>query len=274
MRKGRLNQPAAELAQRYSESVSFDWRLYPYDIAGSLALKIVEALVSSACVQDRHMLRKLRRLAQTPVQHLPLRTAATTVPDVTQNSWQTVSSERHFANAHLEVVTDHVRTPARSLPRAWTVVRRKAAVIIAPVTRDGKIVLIRQERIPIRAAIWEMPSGQIDGPAQETAEQVALRELREEAGYELAKDGKLITLGYYFTSPGFTDERGYFFLARPVQKCKEASPGDEGESIVDCREFNIDQIWRMIADNEIRDANTLSMWARLSARGLLPDKEA
>ncbi len=37
MRKGRLNQPAAELAQRYGESVSFDWRLYRHDIAGSIA---------------------------------------------------------------------------------------------------------------------------------------------------------------------------------------------------------------------------------------------
>ncbi len=37
MRKGRFNKQAAEVAQRYSESVSFDWRLYPYDIAGSLA---------------------------------------------------------------------------------------------------------------------------------------------------------------------------------------------------------------------------------------------
>ena len=37
MRKGRLNQPTAELARRYSESVSFDWLLYPYDIAGSIA---------------------------------------------------------------------------------------------------------------------------------------------------------------------------------------------------------------------------------------------
>src|SRR5262249_29376247 len=70
-------------------------------------------------------------------------------------------------------------------------------------TRDGKIVLIHQERIPIRTAIWEMPSGQIDGPTEETAEQVALRELREEAGYELAKGGELIALGHYFTSPGF-----------------------------------------------------------------------
>src|SRR5215469_4491361 len=186
-----------------------------------------------------------------------------------QNSWETVSSEPHFANAHLEVVTDHVRTPSRSLPRAWTIVHRKAAVIIAPMTRDGKIVLIHQERIPIRTAIWEMPSGQIDGPTEEIAEQVALRELREEAGYKLAKGGELIALGHYFTSPGFTDERGYFFLARPVQKSKDASPGDEGESILDCREFSVEEVRRLIAENEIRDANTLSIWAQLCARNLL-----
>ena len=27
--------------------------------------------------------------------------------------WETISSDRHFGNAHLEVVTDHVRTPTR-----------------------------------------------------------------------------------------------------------------------------------------------------------------
>jgi argininosuccinate lyase len=37
MRKGRFNEAAAEIAQRYSESVSFDWRLYRHDIAGSIA---------------------------------------------------------------------------------------------------------------------------------------------------------------------------------------------------------------------------------------------
>jgi ADP-ribose pyrophosphatase len=190
---------------------------------------------------------------------------------VIQDSWETVSSEPHFANAHLQVVTDHVRTPSRSVPRTWTIVHRKAAVIIAPMTRDGRIVLIRQERIPISAAIWEMPSGQIDGPAQETAEQVALRELREEAGYELAKDGELIALGHYFTSPGFTDERGHFFLARPVEPCPNYVR-DESESILDCRAFTVREIRRMIAENEICDANTLSLWARLSARDLLPAK--
>ena len=37
MRKGRFNKPAAEAAQRYGESVSFDWQLWEYDIAGSIA---------------------------------------------------------------------------------------------------------------------------------------------------------------------------------------------------------------------------------------------
>jgi ADP-ribose pyrophosphatase len=186
-------------------------------------------------------------------------------------NWKTISSERHFANANLEVVTDRVQTPARQGPRAWTIVHRKAAVVVAPMTRDGKIVLIRQERIPIRQAIWEMPSGQIDdhNADQEKIKETALREVHEEAGYELAPDGRLIPLGHYFSSPGFTDERGYLFLARPVQPCDESLERDEGESILDCREFSVAEIRRMIADNEIRDANTLGICATLAARGHL-----
>jgi len=119
-------------------------------------------------------------------------------------NWETISSERHFANAHLEVVTDHVRTPSRNQPRTWTIVHRKAAVVVAPMTRDGKVVLIRQERIPIRQAIWEMPSGQIDNhnADQEQIKQVALRELREEAGYKLTENGELVPLGHFFFIAG------------------------------------------------------------------------
>ena len=138
-------------------------------------------------------------------------------------------------------------------------------------TRAGKIILIRQERVPIRAAIWEMPSGQIDKesePDQKEIEAVVLSELREEAGYELARDGELIALGHYFSSPGFTDEQGYFFLARPVEPCADYVR-DETESVVDCREFSIEELRRMITKNEIRDANTLSIWARLVAGAFL-----
>lgn len=144
-------------------------------------------------------------------------------------------------------------------------------------TRDGKILMIQQERVPIRSAMWEMPAGQIDegepgepGPeVQKAAAKVALKELKEEAGYQLAADGELIALGHYFSSPGFTDEYGYLFLARPVEPCPEGGKQEETESILDCRAFSIDEIRQMIAENEIRDANTLGMCARLAARGLI-----
>ena len=185
--------------------------------------------------------------------------------------WKTISSEKHFGNSHLEVVTEEVKTPSRSQARIYTTVRRKAAVVIAPVTSEGKFLLIKEERIPIRAAIWSMPAGQIDGEveADETEiRAVALRELHEETGHDLAPGGELVPLGYFFTSAGLTDEHCYFFLARPVQPA-DVHRREEGEAILECRAVAAAELSRMIAENEIRDSNTLGICARLAANGFI-----
>jgi hypothetical protein len=68
-----------------------------------------------------------------------------------------------------------------------------------------------------------------------------------------------------------TDEHCYLFLARPVRKTQGGAQHDETESIVDCREFSADVVREMIADGQIRDSNSLSIWARLIATGeILP----
>ena len=170
------------------------------------------------------------------------------------------------------MVQEEIRSPAKAEPRSWTVVRRKRAVVVAAMTQGDKLILIRQERIPIRTAIWEVPAGQIDDesePEPDAIAAVALRELREETGFELAEGGDLIALGDYFTSPGFTDERGYFFLARPVRESAEGHSRDESESILECRSFSGPELREMIEKNEIQDANTLALCTHLLARGLL-----
>ena len=137
-------------------------------------------------------------------------------------------------------------------------------------TAEGKFILIRQERIPIRQVIWEMPAGQVDELCDTTSfSDVALRELREETGYELTRGGNTIFLGDFFSSPGFTDEHEFLFLAHPVQRAPLTQAHTEAESIVECREFCAQEITDMIAQGIIRDANTLSTWARLLARKII-----
>lgn len=188
------------------------------------------------------------------------------------SGWETVSEEPHYSGAHLSVVTHHVRTPSRPAGQRWTIAHRKAAVIVAPMTADGRLVLIRQERIPIRSTIWEVPAGQIDDTAEidsAARQAVALRELREETGYELAPGAELVPLGLFFSSPGFTDEHGYLFLAHPVQVGDAGHAHEESESILDCHAFTAGELREMITNGEICDANTLSICARLVARGFL-----
>jgi len=68
MRKGRFNEPAAELAQRYSESVSFDWRLYRYDIAGSIAHAAALAQAGIITADERRKIEKELRAIEKEIE--------------------------------------------------------------------------------------------------------------------------------------------------------------------------------------------------------------
>ncbi len=185
--------------------------------------------------------------------------------------WSVLAGEMQFANPYVEVHRATVTSPTRPEPFTWTVVHRKGAVVVAPMTADGRFILVRQERVPIRATIWEFPAGQIDDTSDlDAIRATGLRELTEEAGYELAPGGELISLGHYFPSCGFTDEHSHLVLARPVVPAAGGAKPDAAESITECRAFSTDEFRAMIASGEIRDANTLSAFARMVAMRLLP----
>jgi len=186
------------------------------------------------------------------------------------DGWQTTGDETLFANPYLEVHRVTVTSPTRPTPFAWTVCHRKGAVVVAPRTIDGKFVLVRQERVSIRASIWEFPAGQIDNHAENDAiRATGLRELREEAGYELAHGGEVVSLGHFFPSAGFTDEHSHLLLASPVIPHAQGQELDEHEAITEYREFSAAELRAMIASGEVRDANTLSAFARMVAMGLV-----
>lgn len=53
MWKGRFQQETSGLVQRYGESISYDWRLYPHDIAGSMAQ--AEALARAKIINRKEL---------------------------------------------------------------------------------------------------------------------------------------------------------------------------------------------------------------------------
>lgn len=188
-----------------------------------------------------------------------------------RDGWTTLRDETNFANPHVEVHSVVVTSPTRPAPFPWTVCHRKAAVVVAGQTMDGKFVLVRQERVPIRATIWEFPAGQIEEATEHDEKAIratGLRELREESGYELAPGGELIPLGYFFPSCGFTDEHSHLLLARPVVAVAGGQKLDPNEAIPEVRAFSAEEFQQMIRSGEIRDANTLAAFARMVASGL------
>ena len=182
--------------------------------------------------------------------------------------WKVLASEEGYRSPYLQVMREHVATPARPDGVHWTVVRRSVAAVVAPRTTDGRYVLIKQERVAVQRALWEFPAGQIDGAvSEESIRETALRELGEETGME--SRGELIPLGYFFSSPGFTDECSHLFLATGVEPRAAGASHDEQESILEVGIFTLEELREMIASGQIIDANTQVTYARLQARGLL-----
>lgn len=181
--------------------------------------------------------------------------------------WRVMKSETLCDTPYLRVYRETIATPTRPDGVEWLVVRRRNASVVAPRMPDGKYLLVRQERVAPRREFWEFPAGQVDEEESEASiRETALRELGEEAGVECR--GELVPLGKFYSSPGFTDECAWLFLATNVVPRAEGIAHDEHEAILAVEAFTPGRLREMIASGEIVDANTLALFARLQAGGL------
>ncbi len=93
---------------------------------------------------------------------------------------------------------------------------------------EENVWLTRQPREAVRAAAsLEIPAGKLDVPG-ETPLDAAKRELAEEIGKRAARWEEILA---FYTSPGFTDERVWLFLAIEISDVAERPGADEDERI-------------------------------------------
>lgn len=161
----------------------------------------------------------------------------------------TVASRLVFRGRVVAVRVDDVRLPSGRIV-AREVVEHPGAAAIVPVTGDGHVLMVRQYRKAVEAALLEIPAGTLE--PGESAEQCARRELAEETGM---RAGRLQALATYFPSPGVLTEAITLFLAEDLRPHRV--PGDPGEESLRVERVPVDRIMTLIDAGEIRDGKSL-----------------
>jgi 8-oxo-dGTP pyrophosphatase MutT (NUDIX family) len=149
-----------------------------------------------------------------------------------------VASERRFTGRVFNVRIDRVRYDDGAEHRV-DVVEHGPSLAIVATTSDDELVLVRQYRHPAGTMLWEVPAGSAE--PEETLQDGALRELREETGYAA---GRIRPIGSVLTSPGFCSEVMHFFHADRLTAGETAFDEDER---IEVGLFSIDAAWRLVA---------------------------
>lgn len=169
---------------------------------------------------------------------------------MTDGGFRIVGSEHIASVAFIALEQVHVVAPDGSaLTRAT--VRHPGAVAVVPVI-DGSVILIRQYRAPVDTTMLELPAGKLDVDG-EPPEETARRELAEEVGYA---PGRLELMATFFTTPGFTDEKMWLYLATDLQPAVAAPHGPE-EMAAEVVRVPIGELPGLIDSGEIVDGKTL-----------------
>ena len=160
-----------------------------------------------------------------------------------------VSSEAVFDGKLLHVRRDVVRLPDGSLATREHIVH-PGAVLIVPVLPDGRLVVERQFRYPLNRVFIEFPAGKRD--PDESTEDTARRELREEAGYEATR---WTPLGAIHTLISYTNEQIDLFVAEGLSHV--GATLDQGE-FLDIVTLTKEAMLAALDRGEITDAKTIA----------------
>jgi ADP-ribose pyrophosphatase len=162
-------------------------------------------------------------------------------------------------------------TDTHNASRAWLLASRSkepkaisritdppdAVVIVARHAVTGKIVVIREYRVPLADVEYGFPAGLVD--AGETIEQAAARELKEETGLDVVKFTKISPPVY--SSAGLTDES----IAMVFLECEgePSATGNQASESIEVMFISREEAGALCRDSGIKfDAKA---WLVLSA---------
>ncbi len=139
-----------------------------------------------------------------------------------------------------------------------SIVRHAGSAVMMAVDARGRVLLVRQYRLPAEAMLWELPAGRLD--PGETPLQAARRELEEETGYRARRWRKLLS---FYASPGYIAEKMNVFVATDLIPGPPKPMDDER---IRTRWFTPAELRRMIRAGRLIDGKTIAAFLAWQAK--------
>ena len=168
-----------------------------------------------------------------------------------------LGSRQVYAGRIVDLSVDRVRLPNGNVCEL-ELIRHPGAAAVVPVDASGHAILVRQYRYATDGWLLEVPAGKLDG--EEAPESCAAREVEEETGF---RPGRLEPLGWIWTTPGFTDEKIWLYLATDLEPSRAALQPDE---VLHVERLPLAQAVRMAVEGEIHDAKSVCALLRAASR--------
>lgn len=158
-----------------------------------------------------------------------------------------VSRQEIFHGRIVDLRVDTVRLPNGHLTTR-EVIDHPGGVAVVAIDENDNVLTVKQYRYAFQTVLEEIPAGKLERGEDPLV--CAVRELGEETGFTA---GRIVPLGAYHSSPGFSSERLYIYLALDLSR-GEAHP-DEGE-FLDLVKLPFSELLSMVKRGEISDGKT------------------
>jgi ADP-ribose pyrophosphatase len=155
-----------------------------------------------------------------------------------------------FRGRRLWIEKRTIRLP-NGIEREKVIVHPSNAVAILPLNGD-QCKLLKQYRYAIDQYIFEAPAGMME-PGEDPLV-TARRELIEETGFTAQT---IVSKGFIYTTPGYTDEKIFLFEARDLSPSQEF--GKDEDEVIEVVDVATKDLETMIHDGIIVDAKTICL---------------
>lgn len=159
-----------------------------------------------------------------------------------------IAAEQVWQGRFLDVRRDTIVQPdGHTATREYIV--HPGAVMVVPLLDDGRLLLERQYRYPLKRVLLEFPAGKLDPGEGVLA--CAQRELAEETGYRAAEWARACAI---HNACAYSDEAIEIWFARGLRPGERRL--DQGE-LIDLRTMSEAELDQLAARGELTDVKTL-----------------